>query len=61
MQSSQAVFRTDENKTAARAAVKVEDQQHKFVNTVVLTKEVNGQEHIENIELGGTRLKLVFN
>ena len=61
LQGSEALLLTESNKTAAEAPVKVEDQTKKFDETAVISTTVGNQRRIEDIELGGTRMKLKFN
>jgi hypothetical protein len=61
LKGSQLLFLTGEDKTAAEATVKVENEPQKYENTAILSKQMDNQQRIENIELGGTRMKLLFN
>jgi hypothetical protein len=48
-------------KSSVEAAVKVETGNEKFANTVVRYTNGDGKYHVQEIRLGGTRTKLVFN
>ncbi len=61
LQGSQVLFLTDQHKTAAEAAVTVENEHQKYENTAIVSKHVGDQQRIEHIELGGTRMNLQFN
>jgi hypothetical protein len=50
-----------DGKSSVEAAVKVETGNEKFANTVVRYGNGDGKYHVQEIRLGGTRTKLVFN
>src|ERR1041384_5843744 len=51
---------TSNGKTVETNA-KVESVDKKFSHTAVLSKKVNGTDHIDEIQLGGTKTKVEFN
>ncbi len=59
---SKAVFTSikDSHKTF-ETNVKVENADKKFPFTAIESRKVEGRNHVDNIELGGTKLKLEFN
>src|SRR5271168_493832 len=48
-------------KSSVEAAVKIETGDQKFANTVVRYSNGDGKYHVQEIRLGGTKTKLVFN
>lgn len=42
------------------ASARLETYDHKFQQTVILSSDADGQRHINSIELGGTKDKLIF-
>lgn len=61
LEGSKAVFTRGGKKTAAEAKVTVENSPKKFNYTSIASKLAGGQNQIESISLGGTRMKLDFN
>jgi hypothetical protein len=47
-------------KNVAEAAVKTETAERKFEQTSVICTQIDGKTHIQSIQFGGTRTKLVF-
>jgi hypothetical protein len=47
-------------KTVIEAPAKIEASESKFADTMLDTKTVNGQSQIKELDLGGTKSKLVF-
>ena len=50
-----------DGKSSVEVAVKVETGNEKFGNTVVRYNNGDGKYHVQEIRLGGTKTKLVFN
>jgi lipopolysaccharide export system protein LptA len=61
LEGSKAVFSDDHNKNVLESDVKVEDNSTKFAETVITTSNASGQSRIESIELGGSKIRVVFN
>jgi len=57
---SNAVFTAEKNRQTFTAPVKVEKQAKKPEYTSVESKDQNGVEHVDAIDLGGSDVKLVF-
>jgi len=51
---------TDANGKSVEASAKVSTADKKFQSTLVDTKQVNGATQIDEIDLGGTKTKLLF-
>jgi uncharacterized protein (DUF2345 family) len=47
-------------KTVVEAPAKIETNASKFSDTLLNTKSVNGQSQIKELDLGGTKSKIVF-
>jgi hypothetical protein len=60
--SGSSVTLTDSmNGKKIEANAKVESVAKKYEHTAILSKKVNGTDHIDEIQLGGTKTKLDFN
>ena len=51
----------DNKGKSVEADAKVESVDKKFDHTAILSKSVNGEDHIDEIQLGGSKTKLEFN
>lgn len=60
LEGSKVLFLDSENKTAAQASVKVENEQQKYGGTIIESKQVGDQKRITAIGLAGTQIKVVF-
>jgi hypothetical protein len=59
-QSTVTLMDTSNGKTV-ETATRVETAEKKFDHTAILSREINGTEHINEIQLGGSRTRLEFN
>jgi hypothetical protein len=61
LDGAKAIFTSPDTNTPIEARVKVANSQKKFDQTAILSKEVQGKNEIEQIQLGGTTMELEFN
>lgn len=57
---SQAEFRNTDTNSSVSAPVTIQSAPTKFNNTMVLTDQRNGADHLQEIDLGGSKTKLEF-
>ena len=60
LDGSNADFMNSDNNKSFTAPVKVQDATTKFHHTEILTDRQNGTEHLQEIDLGGSKTKLEF-
>ncbi len=61
LNSSSVTLTDTTNGKKIEANAKVESVDKKFDHTAILSKKVNGTDHIDEIQLGGSKTKLEFN